>query len=380
MVSMSEKCNEGQSTANASKGRIYSLDFVRGLAALSILLYHLAYAVDKPLFPKEYANGNMDSFLVFLFIMLSGAVLYLRYKDIGNLKEFYYKRWKSIFPLYLAFFIVLYVYTAVKSGSAFYSEPAGAMLFSLTAFDGYLAWSNSFLSNTVQGLFGLTSGQVAGYYEIGEWFLGLILILYALYPIILFAFKKYPVITLVTAIVLYILEAVFTDYNITRTVIHGVLGFIIGMFIMKYFDKVCNNKLILLGSLVICAIILFVKLPSTEFYVPIVSLTFFILLNFVGVKLTENSEKMVKISTWLGTISFAIFLVQRKSINLTVKLFGSDIPYWAAALFSIAVALVVSDIGVRVMNYLLRSKYYVHFEQYLYKKVLGPSSKNDAKS
>lgn len=339
---------------------------------MGILLYHLAYAVDQPLFPKEYANGNMDSFLVFLFIMLSGAVLYLRYKDITNLKEFYYKRWKSIFPLYLVFFIAFYIITAVKSGAVFYSEPVYAMVFSLTAFDGYLAWSNSFLSNMVQGLSGLTSGQILGYYEIGEWFLGLILILYLLYPIILWAFKKAPIASLMIVSILYVLEAVFTDYNITRTVIHGILGFIIGMFIMKYFDKVCSSKVIPLSSFVICVVLLFIELPHSEFYVPFVSATFFVLLNYIGLKLTDNSERLTKIAIWLGTLSFAVFLVQRKSIQLTVNVFGSDVSYLVAAIISITIALVVSDIGVRVINYLLKSKYYIRFEQHLYNKVLKP--------
>lgn len=169
------------------KERIESLDFIRGVSALLIVLYHTLFIFQSNAvlncFPIKaiLPNGDWSVAVVSVFFMLSGASLYYNYPklDLKDLKTFYFKRWKSLFPAFLLVWFYNYFLNVVVNKDFFYGAEPKYLLLSLIGMDGYFHYLHD------------------NYYYAGEWFLGAIIILYLLYPIVLKLFEK-PLVRYIT--------------------------------------------------------------------------------------------------------------------------------------------------------------------------------------
>ncbi|MGN6618309.1 MAG: acyltransferase family protein [Ilyomonas sp.] len=147
--------------------RLYSLDYLRGLAAFSIMLYHY--------FSWTYGNFSVDGFWgrigvygVSIFYVLSGLTLQLVYSskmeiNKKSILEFFRKRFFRIFPL-----LWLATLTTV-----------------LLRREGY-TFITLFLNFT--GLFGLLKWD--GYLATGAWSIGNELVFYLFFPLFIFTFKR----------------------------------------------------------------------------------------------------------------------------------------------------------------------------------------------
>ncbi len=96
---------------NTQTSRYESLDWLRGLTALSIMIYH-TYTFNFKSLDSGSFLGRMGIYGVSIFFVLSGlsmAIVYHSYfKTIKDIAYFYYRRIMRIFPLFwLAFFIVM---------------------------------------------------------------------------------------------------------------------------------------------------------------------------------------------------------------------------------------------------------------------------------
>jgi surface polysaccharide O-acyltransferase-like enzyme len=105
--------------------------------------------------------------------MLSGYLLYYNHPSVNKLTSFYKKRWISIFPTFYIAYIFLYLERIFQSGRFFWSGPTWKLFFSVIGIDGFIFYR-----------------QPDDYYLIGDWFLGAIIILYALYPLIISILNK----------------------------------------------------------------------------------------------------------------------------------------------------------------------------------------------
>lgn len=165
------------------KERILGFDFIRAVSALLIILYHVIRQFEIipgwDHFPLSSLgpNGDWGHFsVVALFFMLSAASLLHNYPELQkkDLKSFYWKRWKSIFPAFYLVWIVCFVSTAIKNGVITWGGQPYLILLSVIGEDGYAQYL----------------GLQHDYYLIGEWFLGVIIILYVLYPLLLFLYRR----------------------------------------------------------------------------------------------------------------------------------------------------------------------------------------------
>lgn len=121
-----------------------------------------------------------------LFFMLSGASLMLSYRP-GNLKIYAQKRWLAIYPqFYLAFFLATMLDFFLQRGLS--SGDWRQLIFSFLGMDGYLA---------NLGLIGFD------FYKCGEWFLGCLLLLYLVFPMLYYCLEKKPAVTVFTGVMLY---------------------------------------------------------------------------------------------------------------------------------------------------------------------------------
>ncbi len=164
------------------KEKIYSFDLIRAVCAWIIVITHFGFScMMSPTYadmsPVVYhANGNWGEItVVAVFFMISGASLYYNHKYIGlkDLKKFYWSRFKGIFPMFYMLWLFLYFYKVLEHHSFFYHGSKKSLLLTLFGMDGYLGYR--FPDN---------------YYLIGEWFLGALVFLYLLYPLMTWCMKK----------------------------------------------------------------------------------------------------------------------------------------------------------------------------------------------
>ena len=171
--------------------RIFYLDLIRALATLLIVLTHFNFHL------RDHGGGYVLTFEPFgiyvgalgvsLFLIISGAALTLTYRRPINLKRFYWKRFLNIYPLFWTAWVLgtLY-YFIIYNGRPPNAAPARSFIFTLLGIDGLAV---NFHFRTM--------------YLLGEWFLGFILLYYVVFPLLLWAIDRFPVLTGVVLLVAY---------------------------------------------------------------------------------------------------------------------------------------------------------------------------------
>ena len=142
------------------KPRLFYLDWVRGLSAILIVITHFnnPYLVEHPIFANSPFGIYIGSLGVSQFLIISGAALMYSHEDAEklDLKEFYWKRCKSIFPMFWIAFIIANVYLFLRQGGIVAAQaPKYSVLLSVIGMDGYLS-----------------NAGIPTFYTLGEWFLG----------------------------------------------------------------------------------------------------------------------------------------------------------------------------------------------------------------
>lgn len=95
--------------------RVESLDYLRGLMALAVMLYHyLSWSAFEPAVGGDYLLGKLGIYAVSIFYILSGLSLALVYdgriSTKGSVLSFYVKRFFRILPLFWVATTVALVY------------------------------------------------------------------------------------------------------------------------------------------------------------------------------------------------------------------------------------------------------------------------------
>ncbi len=236
------------------KERILYLDLIRIICFLMVTSYHFAFAVRT-----IGVNADVDLYqgivhivwapiAVCCFFMVSGASLIHRYAEKLSLKEFYKRRFFSVYPLFwLAYsFAFLDFFYRVKSMPG---SPKVNFLLSVIGMDGYL------------------NGYIPTFYMLGEWFLGAIIMLYILFPLYRIVMLKCK----------YILPAVFFAasvwllyYNpfpmvIEKNLIVCSMYFVLGMMI-EMIRTNPNKKAVVIGRRIAAAVgvLLFIMVYVVE--------------------------------------------------------------------------------------------------------------------
>ncbi len=281
--------------------RIFKYDFIRVTGMLVILIFHFNVSLaahnipGKILFGIYNANGSYADIGVPLFFILSGATLMQSARR--DFKSFYKKRFLAIFPLFwLAYFIVLiYYFLKYKSIHPFVAQPEHwTALLTIIGIDGYFA------------------GVLPTFYLLGEWFLGCLLFMYLLFPLLQTGVKKYPKITAFLVIMIYFIvihKYVFLESKFQNIWVR-LPEFVFGMYLAEYCGKV--KKVVCLSVLVITVMLLFVPLAD-RFLIYIVTvrgMTCYLTCDFLGEQLEGKLCWWQKnIFEWLSRYSFAIYLL-----------------------------------------------------------------------
>jgi peptidoglycan/LPS O-acetylase OafA/YrhL len=177
---------------NNNKSRLYTLDYLRGLAALGIMTYHcMSWAYG--LFSNDSFMGKWGVYGVSIFYMLSGLTLYHVYWErmkpsFSDLTEFYFKRVFRIYPLlWLTILLTVLVHPENKP--------------SLIS-----------LGLNLTGIFGLIKWD--GYIGTGVWSIGNELVFYLFFPLFIFLAKKSKVAFYLFSAILFATFLYFAFYKL----------------------------------------------------------------------------------------------------------------------------------------------------------------------
>lgn len=283
--------------------RLFYLDFVRAVAVISIVITHFnaRFLYLNPPMPEKAVLTTMIGNLyigdwgVSLFFIISGAALMYVYGEKCELKTFYKKRFLSIYPMFWIAYLAVFVFNYCVSRSV----PGGGIpkirfIYSILGFDGLLV-TNGFQT----------------FYLIGEWFLGVIILIYILFPLIRKFLNEKPVLLLAAVILLYIGGLVFCS-ALSYPVIAATLIFVrlpelvFGMVFVKYACKV-NWITALAAAAVIMANWIIKPNISSNIQTTYIGIASFLVLVFISYYL--KSAPAERVCGWLSKYSYAIFLV-----------------------------------------------------------------------
>ncbi len=157
------------------KTEISFLIHIRFLAVCLIVIFHIWS--ELPVL-QEYVVlwGRIG---VALFFGISGAGLIYNYSDHLDVKKFYLKRIRSIYiPFYITYALVYFIESYIYGFEPIFDAPIRNFIFTLLGIDGYLS------------TFGVPT-----FYLVGEWFLGVIVFIYLIFPLWRVVFNKFPVLS-----------------------------------------------------------------------------------------------------------------------------------------------------------------------------------------
>lgn len=152
------------------------LDVIRLAALLPVLCYH--YCIEAARFgfavPTAFIGRGIADWVelgLAWFFLLSGAALCLQWQGRFALRPYLVGRAAATYPAFWLGFGALFLYGEVLHGNNA-EIPRWRVVFSLFGVDGYL------------------SPVTVTFYKIGEWFLGVILSLYLVFPLLLWCMES----------------------------------------------------------------------------------------------------------------------------------------------------------------------------------------------
>ena len=299
------------------KKRYNFMNLLRVLSMFTIVFYHMLITLyiygirqlESISFFFENKNMHIAKIGVCLFFMLSGCGLMLGAKDSNkhfSIKDFYIKRFKKILiPFYIVY--VCYFIFLLCIGEMSISNPFGEKKLLPVSFIFTLLGMDAYLEN-----FGVPTCSLG----IGEWFLGCLILIYLLYPLLRLAMQKNKYSTIIAATAYYVLInmfyqdiPIFNGVNMYMNMAIKIYDFILGMFLAMVIDDIPKIALFISIPLNLIFVLCPFTLPGIDsFQIPIQCLTIFIICSFLE-KALDRANGFMKVVSLLAAYSYEYFLV-----------------------------------------------------------------------
>ncbi len=289
---------------SGGKGRLFYLDAIRVLAIVLIVLYHFNIQV-RAQAPDASVVGSMTVFRqmmgdlgVTLFIIISGASLGLTANKWKGTGDFYLKRALAIYPPFWTAWLLVALFLFWLSGTWPGSGPTWKAVLTVTGFDGFFFYKGP------------------NFYLVGEWFVGFILCLYALFPLLRAAVFTRPLLTwIAVAALVYLLFRNYTalfSMQVDRNPLMRLPEFLFGVCVARY---VMPHKFIAFLVSLAALAVLAVWMPPIHilFYGLVLGIACFCVLAYVGSAIPV-SGRMAAVVSKTAQYSFLAFLVHHQVI------------------------------------------------------------------
>ena len=173
--------------------KIY-LDILRILAISMVFNLHFVIVLEQyhGVF-FGFANGNWGNVGTSLFFLISGNCLARNYGEKLEIGKFYKKRWLAIFPMfYVCYLLVLFGYMVILQNNVLAGLEPWRFIYTLLGIDMYVVFK------------GVRTAAL-----VGEWYTAIILVIYLLFPLLQFLYRKSKVLGTVLVFGLYVLNLIF---------------------------------------------------------------------------------------------------------------------------------------------------------------------------
>ena len=292
-ISLSNQILELKKQKPKNKKKLSEIIFARACCSIGIIIFHY-FCHSKGNFKLLYltANSNWGFMFVTCFFCISGSVLYYNYQKINSIKYFYYKRWKSIFPGYYICFIYFFIKNVFKYHKLFYKGHWVKLIFTIFGMDGYLDY------------------RFKSYFLIGEWFLGAIILIYLLYPLLSYLMNINIFIIHFIAISFYPLLDIKKYFVIdaSKNLITCIYSFYFGMIGLKFFNFFFKNKIIFIISIFLFIVLCYIRISKFVLIFQIQGFALYIILIHISKYIMLNRFKVLFIK--ISALSYNIFLFQ----------------------------------------------------------------------
>lgn len=337
------------------KERVTSFDFIRCFATFCILIFHfLINSNGKHIYPDSlfFFNYDVAQVGVSLFFILSGAALYYNDNKKKNLKDYYKNRFLAIFPMFYVAYIMIFLISFWNEGNIPVGIPIQNLLLTLIGMDGFLSY------------------KIPCFPMVGEWFLGCIIILYIVYPLIKYFIKKKPIIAFSIMTTFYVILCL--NYNFEMWMIFNplvrFLEFSFGVLYIELYNrgKIGNIKKFSLITFIISAVftaaMLYAPIPIHQmFLITLGGCSLFTMMMELG-KLIKN-KFLINILKLGSKYSFAIFLVHHYIANYVryhfinnLRLFECILAFAIYIILVLIAAKIVFEITNRIINFVKNFK------------------------
>lgn len=276
-----------------NKARIASFDFARAICTVGIIFFHFSEA--SACFDLKMNLGHLEAGWGYLFVtaffMISGALMYYQHDTVESIREFYVRRWLTIFPSFFAVYVPLFLLQVIQNRRFFFRGRPWTIILSIVGLDGYFSQS------------------ISDYYLVGEWFLGAILILYALYPLLLRFFNRSVTGVWAVCLLLFFLCMNRTLLSVSplANIFSCLLSFVAGMLVMRF--QLYRQVGISLGCAIFLIVVQFVRLPiNPNILMHAAGFAFFFVVVQIGEWLTRSS-RMARVSEVICSITYEIYLI-----------------------------------------------------------------------
>lgn len=330
-----------------NKNKIEGIIFARSCCCIGIVIFHY-FAHSKGKFKLLYrtANSNFGYLFDISFFCISGAVLFYNYPKINSIKIFYFKRWKSILPSFYLCFLYFYLSNVFRYRKQIFKWTLLKFCITLLGLDGYLAY----ITNTC--------------YLVGEWFLGAIIIIYLLFPILscLLNSSGFLFSLILPMLNFYMYKTNHLIYSKPINLITCLTNFCFGILTIKFMHFFFKNIKTLVVSIIIFLLLSSIAFPNILIFHQIQGFSLFIILVNVGRYVMFT--KLNKIFIELGNLSYTIFLYQHKIILDVLSVSNPTFWYLHLQLLAIVILLTIicSKIHNMVVNSIFKSNIFIKFE------------------
>ena len=209
------------------------------------------------------------------------------------------------------------------------------------------------------------------YYFIGEWFLGALVCLYLLYPVLTWCMKRCRILTTLflggATLALHWPMPYFLIQR-ERNLLVCLFAFWLGMLFMEYRSRL-NLKWMTAFFGGIALVLIFVKVPIDPYLcAQAISVGLFLLFYSAGVFIMKFA-KIKPFFQYTGKISYAIFLLQHVVMGQVIGLFSKyelTIPQETAILAAtFLIIYLFSDIFVRLNQIMVHSWWFTKIEHFI---------------
>ena len=292
-----------------TRTRVFYLDLIRAVAAVLIVLTHFNFHL------KEHGGGYVLTYEPFgiyvgalgvsLFLIISGAALTLTYRRPINLKRFYWKRFRSIYPMFwTAWVLGTLAFFLATNGRLPNAAPAKSFILTVLGIDGL---AQAFYFRTM--------------YLLGEWFLGFILLYYLVFPPLLWAIDRFPVVTGAVLLVVYVATIVvmsryFPAYPSAAVLTTRLPEMAFGSYLVLYIHRI-HGAVVVPAAAVLAISAMFPGRIPEDVGTTIVGISVFLILVVAGRYVAIQPVRVVV--SLIATYSYPIFLVHHMVIEQVLE-------------------------------------------------------------